>query len=295
MACMTARSPAYTAARARSNLVKQRARCVPFSGAKGLVVRAQATNGASALPSLPPLNDNYEQACAFASYANWIIPGHVLVGRYPYVEPSRCTTREQGEEQVRRILEAGINTFISLQAELPPQDAMTVGGSAGFLPYKSVTELVAASMNPPQPREILEGLRNPHLDKFLPPKKKAPSPDVAHYSQKQLDLHFLHSPIVDLGIPSQDKLFALIQDINACLKSGQRLYIHCWGGRGRAGTVAACMMGALYNVSAEEAIERVQRAFDTRKDSERRSPETDEQHQLVKEFIKNGCKPAAVR
>jgi hypothetical protein len=38
-------------------------------------------------------------------------------------------------------------------------------------------------------------------------------------------------------------------------------------------------------LSAEEALERVQRAFDTRKDNERRSPETDEQHKMVKDFV----------
>jgi hypothetical protein len=30
----------------------------------------------------------------------------------------------------------------------------------------------------------------------------------------------------------------------------------------------------------------VQRAFDTRKDNERRSPETDQQHQMVRDFVK---------
>lgn len=39
-------------------------------------------------------------------------------------------------------------------------------------------------------------------------------------------------------------------------------------------------------LSAEEALERVQRAFDTRKDNERRSPETDQQHQMVRDFVK---------
>jgi hypothetical protein len=39
------------------------------------------------------------------------------------------------------------------------------------------------------------------------------------------------------------------------------------------------------SLSADEALERVQRAFDTRKDNERRSPETDEQHAMVRKFV----------
>lgn len=101
--------------------------------------------------------------------------------------------------------------------------------------------------------------------------------------------------------------------------------MHCWGGRGRAGLVGACLLAALYGLGAEEALERVQRSFDTRKDGERanswacgvprscldcghalllgcmahslmpappgaasggrRSPETDEQHAFVRSFI----------
>lgn len=38
-------------------------------------------------------------------------------------------------------------------------------------------------------------------------------------------------------------------------------------------------------LSADEALERVQRAFDTRRDNERLSPETDEQRQLVRAFV----------
>ena len=61
---------------------------------------------------------------------------------------------------------------------------------------------------------------------------------------------------------------------------------HCsWGGRGRAGVVGACLLAHLYGLSADEALERVQRSFDTRKDGGRRSPETDEQHAFVREWI----------
>ena len=34
--------------------------------------------------------EQYEQKMAFTPYANWIIPGHLMLGRYPYIEPSRC-------------------------------------------------------------------------------------------------------------------------------------------------------------------------------------------------------------
>ena len=62
------------------------------------------------------------------------------------------------------------------------------------------------------------------------------------------------------------------------------MLIHCWGGRGRAGLVGACLLVRAYGISAEEALKRVQTSFDTRNDTERRSPQTEEQIQLVIDY-----------
>ncbi|KIY99455.1 MAP kinase phosphatase 6 [Monoraphidium neglectum] len=90
----------------------------------------------------------YEAATAFASYANWLLPGALLVGRYPYIEPSRCASHDQGEAQLDAIISAGPHVFVSLQAELPPQAEMRIGGVNGFMPYKAVAELIAAARTP---------------------------------------------------------------------------------------------------------------------------------------------------
>ena len=68
------------------------------------------------------------------------------------------------------------------------------------------------------------------------------------------------------------------------------------GGGGGGGTVGACVLGKMYGMRADEALERVQRAFSTRDDrweegtelagAIRPSPETAEQIALVREFLK---------
>ena len=70
---------------------------------------------------LQPLDDRYEQTHGFASFSNWIVPSHLMVGRYPYVEPGelkKCRTHEEGEAQLKKILEAGVRTFVSLQVTI---------------------------------------------------------------------------------------------------------------------------------------------------------------------------------
>ncbi len=59
-----------------------------------------------------------------------------------------CSTREKGEEQLQKILEAGITTFVSLNGELPPQEQMKLAGTRGFLPYKATAELIKSSLSP---------------------------------------------------------------------------------------------------------------------------------------------------
>jgi hypothetical protein len=44
-------------------------------------------------------------------------------------------------------------------------------------------------------------------------------------------------PIQDLGIPGKAGLVSLLDQIDHWLAEGHTLYLHCWGGRGRTGTV----------------------------------------------------------
>ena len=63
------------------------------------------------------------------------------------------------------------------------------------------------------------------------------------------------------------RLLELLEDLEARLAAGESVYVHCWGGRGRAGLVAACFLQHAYGVSGEEALQRVGRAYDTRGDT----------------------------
>lgn len=205
-----------------------------------------------------------------------------MLGRYPYVEPARCSTRDAGDAQIEAIVAAGPTTFVCLQAELPPQEEMRLAGVDGFLSYRAAVQGVAAARSEPLSIEEVGALRTPELDRYLPPRRR-PSP---YPPRRRVAVDFVHCPIPDLGVPQDEAaLTALLADLEGRLWAGEQVYLHCWGGRGRAGTVGAVLLGKLYGCSAEEALERVQRAFDTRGDGGRRSPETPEQLDFIARFI----------
>lgn len=78
---------------------------------------------------------------------------------------------------------------------------------------------------------------------------------------------FLTVDEADYCLRTGCRLDKLLPDLNARLVAGEPMYLHCWGGRGRAGVVAACLLRYAYGLSAEEALERVGRAFSTRGDT----------------------------
>jgi alanine transaminase len=71
-----------------------------------------------------------------------------MVGRYPFVEPNRCRSHDTGVAQLREILDAGITTFVSLVAELGPQEEVPPDGVGGLLPYKTALEELSAGVSP---------------------------------------------------------------------------------------------------------------------------------------------------
>jgi protein-tyrosine phosphatase len=75
-------------------------------------------------------------------------------------------------------------------------------------------------------------------------------------------IRWYHLPIVDVRPPDarfEAGWLTAGAELTALLKSGRRVVVHCRGGLGRAGTVAARLLVEL-GVPAREAVERVRKA-----------------------------------
>ncbi len=59
------------------------------------------------------------------------------------------------------------------------------------------------------------------------------------------DVDYYRFPIPDCGTPgSIMRVYRLIQRIDRLLERGGDVYLHCWGGTGRTGTIAACYLAS---------------------------------------------------
>lgn len=71
------------------------------------------------------------------------------------------------------------------------------------------------------------------------------------------NIEILRFAIEDMSVPHEAETHefrAVIEEIIQRLEQGQSVVVHCRGGLGRTGTVAACVLVALGNHSASEAI-----------------------------------------
>jgi ADP-ribosylglycohydrolase len=73
----------------------------------------------------------------------------------------------------------------------------------------------------------------------------------------------------------------ILDAIDASLEAHQPVYVHCWGGIGRTGTVVGCFLVRHGLADGDTAIERIRRLRQQDSHKHRPSPETPEQERFV--------------
>ena len=94
-------------------------------------------------------------------------------------------------------------------------------------------------------------------------------------------------PIPDMGVPDSEEAMRTVMDtIRASIAKSPAVYIHCWGGIGRTGTVAGCWLRECGH-DPESALARVQHQYSSHmaKAKSGRYPESP-QTQTQKNYIR---------
>lgn len=98
-----------------------------------------------------------------------------------------------------------------------------------------------------------------------------------------LDINCLRFPIRDTDIPTNEEMQEILDAIDTGKSSGDGVYIHCWGGKGRTGTVVGCHLIRHGLATADNFVDVIRnlRGPDAETGA---SPENNRQIQFVRDF-----------
>ena len=94
---------------------------------------------------------------------------------------------------------------------------------------------------------------------------------------KGLEAEILRFPIRDLGTPTRPTMSNILDTIDNALESDGRVYVHCWGGRGRTGTVVGCFLIRHGLVEASDVLAKIKHLRSLGRNVTGASPETNRQ------------------
>ena len=140
----------------------------------------------------------------------------------------------------------------------------------------------------------LNALLGAGIDHFIDLTRSAdglrPYSEIAEEEAHRLDLSigYERHPIVDLSVPrSPEHMGGILDAIDTALKNERTVYIHCWGGVGRTGTVVGCWL-VRHGRTGDEALDRIAEWWKGMSASkvmmQPRSPETPHQREYVRNW-----------
>jgi ADP-ribosylglycohydrolase len=102
-------------------------------------------------------------------------------------------------------------------------------------------------------------------------------------AERCLTVECLRFPIQDVNVPSEGQMAEILRAIDESLAEERPVYIHCWGGRGRTGTVVGCYL-ITHGLATPANYVEIIREMRRNDASGGCSPETHQQVEFVRQF-----------
>lgn len=99
-------------------------------------------------------------------------------------------------------------------------------------------------------------------------------------SERGIECRHVRYGIRDLGVPEGLLLQQILQTIEEEIAAGRPVYVHCWGGIGRTGTVIGCWL-VDEGLTGEAALARIAELRKRTPSGFSRSPETEAQRRYI--------------
>lgn len=103
-----------------------------------------------------------------------------------------------------------------------------------------------------------------------------------------IEVTYTRLPIIDFDVPSFDQMTRILDEVDSAIEGGKKVYVHCWGGVGRTGTVMGCYL-TRHGAQPQMALDQLATWWQEipKKIFHPRTPETDEQVRFVLNWKEN--------
>ena len=97
----------------------------------------------------------------------------------------------------------------------------------------------------------------------------------------KISVTFDQLSIKDFSVPTKRQMVRILNQIDMCIKYDKPVFVHCWGGKGRTGTVVGCYLARHGFAAGNDVIEKIKELRNNTEDFSDPSPETREQINMV--------------
>ena len=176
-------------------------------------------------------NFNEKEYRGPTSESNWVLKDKLIVGSYPGDEDDK-----ENEKYLTQILNCGVTIFACLQHEYDNETPEEVWRNRfGLRPYFKDAEKMIAN------KELYPTL-----------------------TTSVTKVSLIHQKIRDCNTIDDRTTLKLAKKLVKAIYDGEVVYLHCWGGHGRAGVIVSIMIHLMFKLSALDSMYLCQKLHDMR-------------------------------
>lgn len=204
----------------------------------------------------------------------------------------------EGMERLRKTMpDALLSQMPRTRDDKFPVSAVPFKRSYWVVPGKLLAGCYPGSPDPDEAREKLRGLLEcgiRHVINLMYPDEKSRGglPFRPYEGPMQfiaaavgLKASFERLPIEDLDVPTRIHMVRILDQVDRAIKEGKPVYVHCWGGRGRTGTVVGCYLARHGYAAGRAVLKLIEALRKGTEDADMPSPEAWDQIEMVTSWV----------